>query len=179
MDLKTKIINIFTVQCEVHCLWLGNGMVFSDGPVLWSQQQVPWEFWGQRSLQDGLPVEAVWRGQTHMLVWAQAKVGGMSRITSGLGSVHAPWTTLLGTLSHIHAPPEISSGFQSWWRTWKHPMARPMKEPSKWMNWVKVQMFLLFTEGLRVQNHQMRWLKMFGKSRDSSPANSGLPQLDW
>lgn len=53
-----------------------------------------------------------------------------------------------------------------------------MKEPRKWTNWVKAQMFLLFTEGLRVQNHQIRWLEMFGESRDSSLANSGLQQLD-
>lgn len=142
--------------------------------MVWGQRQVLWEFWGERSLQDVLPVEAVWRGQNPHASQGTDQGWGCWRTASRLGNVYAPWRMLPGTLPYIHATPKISS--------WS-PKLPESPETSSSQTHEGVEEvdnrgqstnvpFLLFTEGLRVQNHHMRRLERFGKLRDSSPANS-------
>lgn len=108
---------------------------FLTRQIVWDQHQVLWELWEGYLHRMAFQRRPCGDGGTYVPAKGQPESG------AGAGGVCAPWKILLGTLPHVHATPR-------WWRGWRHPLTRLMKELRKWTN-VKVPMSLLFTHGLR------------------------------
>ncbi|KAF6100041.1 hypothetical protein HJG60_011743 [Phyllostomus discolor] len=166
-------MSICTLQREVYCLWLGNAVVLSERAN------------GVGPAADSL---GVWRGDICRMASQRRPCGecrtsvpaeGQPKRAERVSRTAKPaawecvytWKTLLGTLPHVHATPSMAAWSPKLMESLETSHDQTMKELREWMNF-KVQMFLLFTEGSRVQNCQMRKLGVFRQLRDGSLANS-------